>query len=122
MAAPEYEAYYRVIRRIPRGRVMTYGDVAIAAGFPGQARRVGYALHGLKDPRVPWWRVVNAQGRISIEGGRGEGAERQRDRLEAEGVELVGEGRLALADYRYFPPSLRAAGPKSGAPKRRGGP
>jgi len=122
MAAPEYEAYFRVIRRIPRGRVMTYGDVAIAAGFPGRARRVGYALHGLKDARVPWWRVVNAQGRIAIDGGRGEGAERQRDLLEAEGVELVGEGRLRLADCRYVPPAFRSPGAGRRAPKRRGGP
>jgi methylated-DNA-protein-cysteine methyltransferase-like protein len=108
MASAEYEAYYRVIRRIPRGRVMTYGDVAIAAGRPGNARRVGYALHALKDERVPWWRVVNAGGGISIRGGFGEGAERQRDLLELEGVELVGAGRLRLADYRHVPnPSKR---------------
>ncbi|MBM3584075.1 MAG: methyltransferase [Alphaproteobacteria bacterium] len=111
MASAEYEAYYRVIRCIPKGRVMTYGDVAIAAGRPGNARRVGYALHALKDERVPWWRVVNAGGGISIRGGFGEGAEQQRDLLELEGVELIGAGRLRLADYRYVPnPSKQSRG------------
>ena len=118
MASAEYEAYYRVIRRIPRGRVMTYGDVAIAAGRPGNARRVGYALHALKDTRVPWWRVVNAQGGISIRGGFGEGAEIQRDLLEAEGVELIGEGRLRLDDYRWVPSPSRLGARR----KKRGGP
>ncbi len=119
MAAAEYQAYYRVVRRIPRGRVMTYGDVAIVAGRPGQARRVGYALHALKDERVPWWRVINAQGGISLAGGRGPNAERQRDLLEAEGIELVLEGRVPLARYRWLPGRLtkRRGGPK--APSRR---
>jgi methylated-DNA-protein-cysteine methyltransferase-like protein len=111
MASAEYQAYYRVVRRIPRGRVMTYGDVAIAAGRPGNARRVGYALHALKDERVPWWRVINAQGGISLAGGRGPDAERQRERLEAEGVELVLEGRVPER-YRYFPGRAARAVPK----------
>ena len=119
MASAEYEAYYRVIRRIPKGRVMTYGDVAIAAGRPGNARRVGYALHALKDVRVPWWRVVNAGGGISIRGGFGEGAERQRAYLEAEGIELIGAGRLRLETYRWVPtPSGTGARPRT----KRGGP
>ena len=118
MPSPEYAAYYRVVRRIPSGRVMTYGDVAIAAGRPGQARRVGYALHALKDARVPWWRVINAQGGISLRGGFGEGAERQRARLEAEGVELVLDGRVPLGRYRWWPtPRKRRRGPR--APSRR---
>ncbi|MEX2648475.1 MAG: MGMT family protein [Alphaproteobacteria bacterium] len=121
MASPEYEAYYRIIRRIPKGRVMTYGDVAIAAGRPGHARRVGYALHAVKDQRVPWWRVINASGGISLRGGFGEGAERQRDLLEAEGVELVLDGRVRLADYRWVPNPSRQAKERGGpkAPSRR---
>ncbi|MGH6719146.1 MAG: MGMT family protein [Alphaproteobacteria bacterium] len=134
MASPEYQAYFRVIRAIPRGRVMTYGDVAIAAGRPGHARRVGYALHVLRDARVPWWRVINATGGISLDGGRGPHAERQRALLEAEGVELVLDGRVPLERYRYLRnpskkprgPSRKPSGPSrkpSGPPaKRRGGP
>jgi methylated-DNA-protein-cysteine methyltransferase-like protein len=67
---------------------------------------------------VPWWRVINAQGGISLRGGFGEGAERQRDLLEAEGVELVLDGRVPLEHYRYIhSPSIRRGGPN--APSRR---
>ena len=104
MASPEYEAYYVVIRAIPSGRVMTYGDVARAAGHPRWARRVGYALSALNDPRVPWWRVVNAAGRISRGGGRTpEGVDLQRDLLEAEGVDLDLEGIIDLDLFRHVP-------------------
>lgn len=104
MASPEYEAYYAVIRRIPRGRVMTYGDVAAAAGHPRWARRVGYALSALADPKVPWWRVINAQGRISRGGGRApEGVDLQRDLLEAEGVDIDLEGVIDLDRFRHLP-------------------
>ncbi len=53
---------------IPRGRVTTYGQVAVEAGMPGNARLVGYALHALPpDSGIPWQRVINARGRISFE-------------------------------------------------------
>jgi len=104
VASPEYEAYYAVIRRIPRGRVMTYGDVAAAAGHPRWARRVGYALSALADPKAPWWRVINAQGRISPGGGRTpEGIDLQRDLLEAEGVDMNLEGIIDLDRFRHRP-------------------
>ena len=102
MASAEYEAYYAAIRAIPMGRVMTYGDVAKAAGHPRQARRVGYALSACRDPSVPWWRVVNAQGRISRGGGRlPEDADLQCDLLQGEGVEIDLEGRIDLAVWRH---------------------
>jgi methylated-DNA-protein-cysteine methyltransferase-like protein len=114
LASSEYESYYAVIRAIPRGRVMTYGDVARAAGHPRWARRVGYALSGLGDPTVPWWRVINAAGRISRGGGRApEGADLQRDLLEAEGVYVDLEGVIDLAAYRHLPaPRKRRGSPK----------
>ena len=56
----EYQSYHAIIRQIPRGSVLTYGDVAQLAGRPGSARRVGYSLAALKDQTVPWWRVVAA--------------------------------------------------------------
>lgn len=115
MASAEYEAYYAVIRRIPRGRVMTYGDVAKAAGQPRWARRVGYALSGLNDPKVPWWRVVNALGHISRGGGRTpEGVDLQRDLLEAEGVDFDLEGTIDLALFRYVTPARKTAAKKKG--------
>ena len=92
-----------VVRRIPRGRVATYGQVAALAGHPGHARQVGYALSALAvDAPVPWHRVVNAQGRISPRSGDCGGAMMQRMRLEREGVALRGE-RVSLSRYRWEP-------------------
>lgn len=105
------EAYARihaVVRRIPRGRVATYGQVAELAGMPGHARQVGYALHALRadDRGVPWQRVLNAQGRTSL---RSEpGAEQvQRQMLELEGVVFDASGRVDLARYRWQPRGRR---------------
>lgn len=84
-------AIYKVVRRIPRGRVTTYGTVAKLAGIPGLARRVGYALHALPEGSgVPWHRVVNAQGRISLPPSD-PGGSLQKVMLEKEGV-VFGEG------------------------------
>ena len=98
------EHIYRVVRMIPKGRVATYGQVATLAGYEGHARQVGYAMAALPDgSRVPWHRVVNAQGAISRPGG-GEGAKiPQRLRLQQEGVFLLGNGRLALKSYQWTP-------------------
>src|SRR5438094_4931299 len=66
---PFYHRIYRIVRHIPRGRVATYGLVARLAGRPGAARTVGWALSALpEDSDVPWWRVLNAAGRISLSG------------------------------------------------------
>lgn len=92
-----------VVRRIPRGRVSTYGQVAQVAGLGAQPRLVGYALAALPEgSSVPWHRVVNAQGRISA---RAEpGADRlQRARLEREGVRFDPGGRLDLERLRWRP-------------------
>jgi len=78
---------YQAVRRIPRGRVATYGQVAALAGTPRGARAVGWALRALRGrqaARVPWHRVVGAGGRLSPRAGGGES--RQRARLVAEGV------------------------------------
>jgi methylated-DNA-protein-cysteine methyltransferase-like protein len=97
------------VRRIPRGRVATYGDIAALAGLGGHARQVGYALHALPEHlRVPWHRVVNAQGRISTGRGVAGGELPQRFRLEKEGVRFDPNGRIPLAKYRWG----RRAAPK----------
>lgn len=94
-----HERIYRVIRTIPAGRVTTYGRVARAAGLPGQARLVGYALHSLDpDSAVPWQRVVNARGSISLDTRNGAG-QLQRALLEAEGVVFDENGHIDLANY-----------------------
>lgn len=73
------------IRQIPRGKVSTYGEIARAAGFPGCARQVVWALRGARG--LAWHRVVGAGGKISLPG---ENGLEQRMRLEAEGVAFRG--------------------------------
>ena len=122
MASDEYSSYYAVIRTIPPGRVMTYGDVAKTAGHPRWARRVGYALSALNDPSVPWWRVINAAGRISRGGGRTpEGVDLQRDLLEAEGVYIDLEGVIDLDAFRHVPAPGKSRRGDPKAPSRRSG-
>lgn len=96
-----HERIHKVVSRIPRGRVATYGQVARLAGLPGQARLVGYALHALPaGTSLPWQRVVNAQGTVST---RGEHAARQRRLLEREGIRFDERGRLSLASFQWRP-------------------
>ena len=93
-----------VVRRVPRGRVVTYGQVARLAGLPRHARHVGYALHGLPHGSpVPWHRVINARGAISRRGIDTGAAETQRLRLENEGVRFDFRGRVALERYGWKP-------------------
>lgn len=98
------ERVYEVVRRIPRGRVSTYGAVARAMDLR-DARRVGWALSRLREGAgVPWHRVVNARGRISP---RGDGtSERiQRAALEAEGVRFADDGSVDLERWGWAAPS-----------------
>jgi methylated-DNA-protein-cysteine methyltransferase-like protein len=80
-------AILAAVRRIPRGKVSTYGAVAAAAGYPGAARQVAWALHDC-GPDVPWHRVVGAGGRIRLRGAPGL---EQQLRLRSEGVEVAGD-------------------------------
>jgi methylated-DNA-protein-cysteine methyltransferase-like protein len=90
------------IRKIPRGKVATYGDVAYAAGFPGAARQVVWALHG-SGGLLPWQRVLGAGGKILLPGVKG--AE-QRFLLQSEGVAFSGL-RVNMKQHRYSWPILR---------------
>jgi methylated-DNA-protein-cysteine methyltransferase-like protein len=91
------------VRRIPRGRVATYGQVAVLAGLPGHARQVGYALHALaRGTRLPWHRVINAKGEVSRRRRPGDELS-QRLLLEREGVRFDARGRVALARLRWSP-------------------
>jgi len=92
---------HKVVSRIPKGRVATYGQIARLAGLGGQGRLVGYAMHALPaGTRVPWQRVVNAQGTISLPG---KSALRQRDLLEKEGVRFDVRGRIDLDRFLWQP-------------------
>jgi methylated-DNA-protein-cysteine methyltransferase-like protein len=99
-AAQRAAAILAVVRKIPRGRVTTYGAVAARAGLPRQARLVGKVLGGLEDgSTVPWQRVVAAGGRIAFPAGSDSRA-RQIARLQADGVD-AGRGRVDLTRYGW---------------------
>jgi methylated-DNA-protein-cysteine methyltransferase related protein len=83
------------IRKIPKGKVSTYGDIALAAGFPGCARQVVWALRNARG--LPWHRVVGAGGKISL---TGENGLEQRLRLESEGVVFHGS-RVWMEKHAY---------------------
>lgn len=100
-ALRDHDRILAVVMSIPRGKVATYGQVATLAGLPGHARQVGYALSFLPDrSSIPWFRVVNAQGRISKRGSPGSEHE-QRLLLEAEGVVFDRNRRVLLARYQW---------------------
>jgi methylated-DNA-protein-cysteine methyltransferase-like protein len=101
-APSSYARIYAVVRRIPRGRVATYGQIAELAGLPRQARQVGYALAALRDKRVPWQRVINARGEISLRSVSGPD-ELQRVLLEREGVTFDANGRVSLHAHLWQP-------------------
>ncbi len=108
MAGPSgWDAYYRIVRRIPRGKVATYAQVALLAGRPRAARHVGFALAALRGTshRIPWQRVLGKRSArwaaISILDPMGAAA--QRDRLEHEGVTVDERGRVSLDDFGWRP-------------------
>lgn len=109
-----YEVIHAAVRRIPRGKVATYGQIAELSGLEGHARQVGYALHSLAATNdVPWHRVVNARGEISPRSA-GDSHELQRMLLEGEGVIFDRGGRVDLERFRWSPTS-----PERGAAVRR---
>lgn len=97
-----FERIYAVVRRIPKGRVATYGQVAFLAGNPRWARVVGYALHRNPDPaHIPCHRVVTKDGGVSKAFVFG-GANEQVMRLEAEGVRFR-DGNVILPEFLWQP-------------------
>ncbi len=89
------------VKRIPRGKVATYGQIARLAGLPGHARLVGYALHRLPEGSpVPWHRVVNRKGRISLASDPSAGP-LQRELLESEGVVFDAAGAIDLDLHQW---------------------
>ena len=116
-----YDEVYAMARRIPRARVMTYGQVATLVENRLSARAVGWAMHGCPEG-VPWQRVVNATGGCSTDRLPDIPAGLQRAMLESEGVEFRESGTLDLERYRWTPPEHRArsAGkPAGGRPAKK---
>ncbi len=102
-----YEQVYAVVRQIPQGKVTSYGRISDMLGAPNAARAVGYALRALKDKKddhgyrdIPWQRVINSKGRISIVN-REFGAQMQADLLRKEGVPVSEELRINLDKYLW---------------------
>ena len=103
--SPSYRRIYETVARIPAGKVASYGQIAELAGIPGHARQVGYALHATPDDAsLPWHRVVNARGEISVPG---VGGREQMKRLRREGVRFDARGRIDLRVYGWTPTAVR---------------
>ncbi len=97
-----FKGVYQVVRKIPRGRVITYGQIATVLGAPHMARQVGWAMHGCPSG-LPWQRVVGAGGRILINSlSSGEGAHLQRQLLELEGVKFKGS-KVDMESHQWRP-------------------
>ena len=99
--ASTFEMIYQVVKKIPSGKVATYGQIALLAGNPRWVRVVGYALHVNPNPNeIPCFRVVNREGKLSSALAFG-GENQQRFLLEAEGVEFLPDGRVDLQRYLW---------------------
>lgn len=98
-----FQRVYRLVKKVPRGRVVTYGQVAAMLGDPRAARTVGWALHAINDPHsgIPWHRVINASGRLSY--CNAHSAILQRKLLEAEGIKFRKDDSIDLEKYRWRP-------------------
>lgn len=102
---------WAVVRRIPRGKVASYGQVALWAGLPHGARQVGYALHDLPEGSgLPWHRVLNAQGRVSVHPDP-VSSQLQRALLESEGVVFDARGRVDLGRWGWRPRPQKGRAP-----------
>ncbi len=100
---PKYrERVYKIVRRIPRGRVMTYGQIAYMLGEGYTPRTVGFAMHGADESNTPWHRVINSQGRCST-GRIVLPTDKQQRMLEREGMKFDKSGRCDLENYLWVP-------------------
>ena len=105
MSGPVFAAFYAIVRRIPAGKVATYGQIARMAGMPRCARTVGYALADCRDPAVPCHRVVDSFGGTkAVFDTLSTGT--QRALLEAEGVPFRPDGTVDLAQCQWAPEAL----------------
>lgn len=100
---PAYrERVYVIVRDIPKGKVMTYGQLAGLLGEGYTARTVGYVMHGADTENVPWQRVINSQGKCST-GRLTIPVNLQQELLEAEGVVFSASGKCDMREFQWFP-------------------
>lgn len=106
------KAVIRIVNLVPRGRVVSYGQVAAYVGVPRAARAVGQVLRQSLDESLPWWRVVNNSGRISIKGNFYADANMQRELLRKEGINVTEVYTLSMKQYRFIasPKQLKTYG------------
>ena len=93
---------YELVRQIPPGRVMNYGQIAMVLGDGYTARTVGYVMHGADNDSVPWQRVINSQGKCST-GRLTIPINLQQELLEAEGIEFNAAGRCDMSKFQWWP-------------------
>lgn len=92
------QSLYNILAVIPRGKLCSYGQLAKQCGYPNHARHVGKTLSKLpKDTKLPWFRVINAQGKISL---TGDSFLRQKERLATEGIEVNEQGKIV--NFRHY--------------------
>lgn len=96
------EKVYSLVRQIPKGKVMTYGQLAAILGEGYTARTIGYVMHGADAEKVPWQRVINSQGKCST-GKLTIPINLQQELLETEGVTFNSAGKCDLGKYQWFP-------------------
>lgn len=98
-----FEEVYEFLKKVPAGKVVTYGQIAVALGRPRSSRAVGYALHVNPDPdNIPCFKVVNRDGRLSGAFAFG-GIDAQKRLLESDGVAVSDDGFVDLGIYLYVP-------------------
>ena len=97
------EKVIEIVKIIPEGKVVSYGQIAVMAGLPRMARHVGNILNKYDgEAEIPWWRVVNNSGRLTIKGSVFT-SDDQKDRLEDEGLEITNDYTFDINKYRFIP-------------------
>lgn len=97
------EQVIETVKKIPKGRVVSYGQVAAECGNPRGARQVGWMLHTLDgDNTVPWWRVINTLGYITIKGNEMSTPLAQKKFLEDEGIPVTDDMKIVIEKFRYY--------------------
>src|SRR5438477_12920616 len=101
--SPFRDRVIEIVRSVPYGKVVSYGQVALYAGLPRAAREVGWVLSETGGVDLPWWRVVNNKGLITISGKEFNARETQKKLLQAEGIEVADDYQIEMERYRFTP-------------------